>query len=223
MAPRQPTRMNRLPVVLALGVSMLRADSSSDRLIQSVQSRYNPARTLSVNFVERYSMQGHRRPPEEGTLFLRKQGKMRWEYARPAGKLFVSDGKTVYLYTPTDNRVEKVAMKDTEDMRAPLGFLLGRLDMKKEFRDFTTHPGEGGSWLVAEAKNDRAPYERVEMLVADEGSVHQLKVFGRDQSVLEYSFTDERLNPVLSDRMFRFVIPAGAEVVDSVELSEQER
>ena len=223
MPARQRSSMSRLAVLIGLGVLILRADLVSDRLIRSVENRYNGARTLSVNFVEHYSIQGHARPPEEGTLILRKQGKMRWEYARPAGKLFISDGKTVYLYTQTDNRVEKVAMKDTEDMRAPLGFLLGRLDMRKEFRGFTTRPGEGGSWLDAEAKNDRAPYERVEMLIAGDGSVRQLKVVGRDQSVLEYSFSSEQLNPVVSDKMFRFAIPPGAEVVDSVELSEQER
>ena len=61
---------------------------------------------------------------------------------RPAGKLFISDdGKTALLYTAGENRVEKMPLKDTEDMRAPLAFLLGRLDMKKEFRDFWLHPG----------------------------------------------------------------------------------
>ena len=30
-------------------------------------------------------------------LTLRKPGRMRWDYQQPPGKLFVSDGKTVYL------------------------------------------------------------------------------------------------------------------------------
>jgi outer membrane lipoprotein carrier protein len=162
-------------------------------------------------------MQGHPRPPEEGTLTLRKQGKMRWDYTRPAGKLFVSDGKTVYLYSSRDNRVEKVPLKDTEDMRAPLAFLLGRMDMKKEFRDFSVHTGDGGSWLDASAKTERVPYERVEMLIAGDGSVRQLKVVGRDQSLLDFRFKDERLNPPVAEGFFHFTVPAGAEVVDGIE------
>jgi outer membrane lipoprotein carrier protein len=190
---------------------------TADELIKQLQERYNGARTLTVGFTEAYSMQGHPRPPEEGTLTLRKQGKMRWDYSRPAGKLFVSDGKTVYLYSSRDNRVEKVPLKDTEDMRAPLAFLLGRLDMKKEFRDFAAHAGEGGTWLEATAKTERVPYERVEMLIGAEGSVRQLKVVGRDQSLLDFRFRDERLNPPVAENFFQFKMPPGAEVVDGIE------
>lgn len=133
------------------------ADSSTDTLIGKVQSRYNGARTLSVNFTETYTALGHERVPESGTLTLRKQGKMRWDYSRPAGKVFVSDGKNVFLYTAGDNRVEKVPLKDTEDMRAPLAFLLGRLDMKKEFGSFSVRAESGGEWLSASAKSERVP------------------------------------------------------------------
>jgi outer membrane lipoprotein carrier protein len=208
--------------LLALAASAALGAPPVDRLITQVQNRYNAAHTLSVDFIESYSLQGHPRPPETGTLRLRKQGKMRWDYTHPAGKLFVSDGRTVYLYTARDNRVEKVPLKDTEDMRAPLAFLLGRLDLRKEFRDFEMRPAEGGAWLDASAKNDRVPYEQVEMLIAPDGEVKQLKVLGRDQSLLDYSFSQERLNPPLDDSIFRFEIPAGAEVVDAVEFRSEQ-
>lgn len=213
--------MLRLLFLLFIGSGLVSANSSVDEVIKQVQDRYNAARTLTVNFVENYSIEGHPRPPEAGTLTLRKQGKMRWDYTRPAGKLFVSDGKNVYLYTARDNRVEKVALKDTEDMRAPLAFLLGRLDMRKEFRDFQIHSGEGGTWLEASARNDRVPYEKVDMLIAADGSVRELKVVGRDQSLLSFSFNNERVNPRVSDDLFRFSIPPGAEVVNSVEFGAQ--
>jgi outer membrane lipoprotein carrier protein len=212
----------RCALLLALGVSGLLANSTADGLIAQVQNRYNAARTLSVSFVENYSMQGHPRPPESGTLLLRKQGKMRWDYTRPAGKLFISDGKNVFLYTARDNRVEKVPLKDTEDMRAPLAFLLGRLDMKKEFREFQVRAGDGGTWLEASAKNDRVPYEQIQMLIAPDGEVRELKVLGRDQSELAYAFSNEQLNPPLNEAVFHFQIPAGAEVVDAVAFGRQQ-
>jgi outer membrane lipoprotein carrier protein len=198
-------------------------DSAADNLVKKVQDRYNGAHTLSVHFVEGYSLLGRPRPPESGTLILRKQGKMRWDYTHPQGKLFISDGKEVYLYTATDNRVEKVPLKDTEDMRAPLAFLLGRLDMKQQFRDFTTHSGVGGEWLDATAKTDRLPYEKIEMLVMPDGSISKLDVVGRDQSLLSYTFTDEKLNPVLKDGLFHFTIPPGAQVVDAVAYKSQDK
>ncbi len=208
--------MPRSFCLLLAGIGLLQAAPTADELIRRVESRYNAAKTLSLDFVENYNIEGHPRPPEEGTLTLRKQRKMRWDYRRPAGKLFISDGKTVYLYSASENRVEKMPLKETDDMRAPLAFLLGRLDMKKEFQDFTTRPGEGGDWLTARSKNDRTPYDNIEMLVAADGAVKELKVSGRDQSLLAFSFKDERLNLPVSDSLFQFTIPDGAEVVDSV-------
>lgn len=193
----------------------------ADDLIAKVEKRYNGAHTLTVSFVETYDLAGHRRPPESGTLTIKKQGKMKWDYAYPKGKLFISDGKTVFLYTSGDNRVEKVPLKSTEDMRAPLAFLLGRLELKKEFQGFQVRPGEGGTWLDASAKTERTPYSSVQMLIGSEGEIKQLSVTGRDGSVVGYSFSSEKLNIPVRDATFRFTIPAGAQVVDSVDMAGQ--
>ena len=72
---------------------------------------------------------------------LRKPGRMRWEYSQPKGKLFVSDGKSLWLYTPADNRAEQMKLKESEDMHAPLAFLLGKLNFEKEFRNLRARPG----------------------------------------------------------------------------------
>ncbi len=213
--------MSRFLLTSALALSIFAADPHQDRLIQQLEQHYNEAHTLSLEFSEQYQVQGHARPPESGTLSLRKQGKMRWDYSQPAGKLFISDGKTVYLYTAGENRVEKVPVRDTEDMRAPLAFLLGHLDLKKEFRDFRAHPGEGGTWLDASSKSSRTPYEQVSMLVKPDGSVRNLKILGRDGSAMELAFTNEKMNPPLEEKLFRFAIPPGAEVVDAVEFGAE--
>ena len=70
---------------------------------------------------------------EAGELSLRKPGRMRWQYDSPKGKLFVSDGKQVYLYTPATNRVEKMKVRESDDMRTPLAFLLGKFDFWRDF------------------------------------------------------------------------------------------
>ena len=213
------TNVFRCLLICALAAYAVPAGTplTADALISRVESRYNKAQTLSVQFEESYSLLGRKRPLETGTLTLRKQGKMRWDYTRPQGKLFVSDGKTIFLYTAGDNRVEKVPLRDTEDMRAPLAFLLGKLEMKKEFRDFQVREQPEGAVLSASAKNDRLPYKSLEMLIREDGSIRQLQVAGRDESVLTYVFRDEKLNIPLNDSIFHFTIPAGAEVVDAVD------
>ena len=210
-------------MLLAVSVPLLggAGPTAADRVIRLVEDRYNPAKTLRVEFMEEYSIQGHRRPPESGVLTLQKQGKMRWDYTHPAGKLFVSDGKMLYLYTARDNRVEDIPLKDTEDMRAPLAFLLGHLDLKKEFRDFQVQTKDGGTRLTAMAKSDRLPYKSIEMLAKPDGSIAELRVVGQDGSLLKYEFSNETANVRVSEALFHFVIPPGAEVVKAVEYGMQ--
>lgn len=152
---------------------------------------------------------------EGGELSLRKPGRMRWDYASPAGKLFISDGKHVYLYSPAANRVDKMKLKETDDMRAPLAFLLGKLDFSRDFKNFEAK--REGDDLVVKAlpKSGKLPYTQVTFTVSPNCEIRRLVVLGQDQSVLEFQFAGEILNPALSDQLFRFTPPKGAEVVES--------
>jgi outer membrane lipoprotein carrier protein len=193
---------------------MQAADVELNTLLKGIEQRYNRAKTLQVHFVESYSVEGRARKSESGELTLRKPGRMRWDYSAPSGKLFVSDGKDVYLYTPDAHRVEKAKLKASEDMRAPLAFLLGKLDFGKDFRDFEVHP-EGANYLVtAKAKNDKLPYEKVQMLIAPDDQIQRLIVNLQDLSIVTFQFDGEKLNPPVDDALFRFQMPAGATLVD---------
>lgn len=207
--------MSRILLWVCLGVlPLLAADANLDRVLKGVEQRYNRAKTLKVLFNETYSVQGHPRKSESGDLTLRKPGRMRWQYDSPAGKLFVSDGKDVYLYSPEANRVERMKLKESEDMRAPLAFLLGKLDFAKEFRDFALKPIGDNMQITAHAKTDKLPYEYILMLVSPDFSIHKLVVTGQDKSILIFNFDQERLNPAIDDAQFKFKMPPGATLVN---------
>lgn len=191
------------------------ADIDLNTLLKGVEQRYNRAKTLQVHFVESYLVQGRARKSESGELTLRKPGRMRWDYTAPSGKLFVSDGKDVYLYTPEAHRVEKAKLKASDDMRAPLAFLLGKLDFAKEFRDFEFKP-EGTNYLItAKAKTDKLPYEKVQMLVTPDFEIQRLVINGQDLSLLTFQLDGEKINPPVDDTLFKFQMPAGATLVDA--------
>ncbi len=185
-------------------------------LLKAVQERYNRAQTLQVLFQQTYSMGKRGSRTESGELFLRKPGRMRWQYDSPKGKLFLSDGKEMYLYTPASNQVQEMKVRDSEDMRAPLAFLLGRLDFWRDFQRFVSRPEESDVRITAQPKSDRAPYSEVEFVVTPSHEIRYLRVTGQDQSVMEFRFTDEKLNPPLAESLFRFVPPPGAEVIEGV-------
>jgi outer membrane lipoprotein carrier protein len=186
-------------------------------LLKALEARYNHAQTLQVIFHETFTGPGQPQRSESGTLLLRKPGRMRWDYTSPAGKLFVSDGKYLYLYTPSDRVVEKTQVKESEDMRAPLAFLLGKLHFAKEFRNIKAQPAGTGTRITAEPKTDTLPYTSVDFIVAPDGTIRNVKVVGYDQSILEFDFDREKLNPPLEAKLFQFHMPPGAELVETAQ------
>jgi outer membrane lipoprotein carrier protein len=208
--------VTRLAASLCLvGISVCAEPIDVKALLKGVETHYNKAKTLEVQFNEAYTGAGGPRQSESGKLTLRKPGRMRWDYSAPAGKLFVSDGKRVFLYNPDLKRVERMPLKESEDMRAPLAFLLGKLDFAKEFRDIQMKPDGPDYRVTAGAKTDRLPYERIEMVVTAGFVIRRLVVNGQDQSILTFEFDREKLNPPVDDARFRFQPPPGATVVSS--------
>ena len=187
----------------SVALSVFPAEPRLDTLLKSVETRYNRAQSLKLNFTE--TLTAARRPgqTESGILTLRKPGRMRWDYATPAGKVFVSDGKRTSFYNPETNQVEVSGVKDTEDMRAPLAFLLGKLNFYKEFRAFTLRPDPAGTWITADPNSDSLPYTRVEFLVAPDAHIERLRVYAQDRSVLEFHFEHEQLNVAVDPKIFR--------------------
>ena len=195
-------------------MSAFAADPGLDKLLKSVENRYNKAKTLQVLFNETYTPQGKPQRSESGMLLLRKPLRMRWEYSQPKGKLFVSDGKSLWLYTPADNRAEQMPLKDSEDMHAPLAFLLGRLNFDKDFKNLQGRPDAAGTRITAEPKTDNLPYTAVEFVVAPDSQIREVKVTGFDNSILDFHFDAEKVDPALDAALFVFKAPAGAEVVE---------
>ena len=186
-------------------------------ILNGVEQRYNRARTLEVHFEQTYDAPSRGPITESGELFLRKPGRMRWQYTQPAGKLFLSDGKHTFLYTPSNNRVERTKVKESSDMRAPLSFLLGRLDFQRDFKRFVSRKEGEDTWITAEPRSDKAPFNKVEFRVSPSYEIRQLIVAGDGASTMEFRFAQEKLNPPLAEPMFQFKPPAGAEIVEEAE------
>jgi outer membrane lipoprotein carrier protein len=200
---------------LFAALPLLAADSGLSKLLDEVERHYNGVRTLQVSFDETITGPGRPRRTESGELYLRKPGKMRWDYRTPAGKLFISNGKDVFYYSPASNRAEKLKLRETEDMRAPLAFLLGRLDFEKDFTNFSFKNGGDQTVITASPRSDKLPYKQIEFSVSPQREIRRLVVTGHDAALLTFHFSSERMNPPLDDKLFRFELPKGAQWVDS--------
>jgi outer membrane lipoprotein carrier protein len=195
-------------------------DSKLEGALHGVENRYNRVQSLRLDFSETYHVARRPTQEERGVLFLRKPGKMRWDYVAPAGKVFLSDGKNVMLYTPGNNRLERSKLKESEDLRAPLAFLLGKLNFAKEFRSFTSRQEGDSTWVTAAPASEQAAYTQVEFLISPSSEIRRVRVTGQDLSTLEFTFTNEQLNAPVIPSMFAFIPPPGTQIVeerDSIE------
>jgi outer membrane lipoprotein carrier protein len=208
-------------LVCANGV-FAREARTLDEACKSVERRYNGAKSLSAHFDQRYRAPGRLPRAESGELVLRKPARMRWDYSAPAGKTFVSDGKSIWFYSPAAKKVERSPLKESDDLRAPLAFLLGKLDFHREFGDLTLQ--QNGADIVIEAlpKSGRLPYRRVDFTVAPDNQIRRVVVTGQDQSVMDFSFSNEKLNATVAEAAFHFIAPPGIPVVNVESVGEEE-
>src|SRR5690349_23935571 len=105
-------------------------------LIDGVERSFARMNDYTSDFIQISKDLLNRKQEAAGHLYLKRQRMARWEYTSPEEQLFVSDGKTVYFYVPSDKQVNREAVKDTFDDRIPLMFLLGRSNLADEFKNF---------------------------------------------------------------------------------------
>src|SRR5438046_10412963 len=101
---------------------------------------------------------------------------MRWQYTAPSGKLFLSDGKFVYMILPDSPRAQKTRVKESDDLRTPLAFLLGRLHFEKDFQNFQSRPEGADTWVVADAKSRDLPYTKVAFQARPQSPIRRLQM-----------------------------------------------
>ena len=111
--------------------------SELDGLIKNIEARYGRMRGLAAEFEQRYNAPGMRGRLERGRLVLQRPRRMRWEYDPKPGKLFIVNGRDVWLYIPADREATHADLNSVSDARFPFLFLLGQTNLRGEFRSVT--------------------------------------------------------------------------------------
>jgi outer membrane lipoprotein carrier protein len=156
---------------------------------------------------------------ETGTLWLKKPGKMRWEYRSPREKLFLSDGRDAWFYLPGDKQVRKTPVKKLEDLRSPLGLLLGKTKLEKElhglgFSPDTTPLVSGDVVLRGVPRGVEDRVSEVLLEITPENRIRRIKISAVDGSTTEYRFEGQKEDIPVDDARFRFSAPAGVETIE---------
>jgi len=189
-------------------------------LAAAVDEHYNHLRSLQAEFTEIYRGAGMERS-EWGTLWLKKPGKMRWEYRSPKDKLFVSDGRDAWFYVPEDHQARMTPARKLEDLRSPLAFLLGKTKLEKELQGLSLAPDVtplAAENVVLRGVPERLA-ERISEILLEIDTAHRIVrivIQDVDGSATEYRFGDTKEDVAVSNARFEFHPPAGTETVEDV-------
>ena len=175
----------------------LAANSTPDihAIAQAVDNHYNHLRTLQAEFSESYRGAGIERS-ESGSLWLKKPGKMRWEYRSPKEKLFLSNGKDAWFYVPGERQVRRTSVKKLDDLRSPLALLLGKTRLEKELDGLSAAPDvspmtPGNIVLRGVPKGMADRVNEVVLEITSDYRIVRIQFQEADESVTEYRFSGQ--------------------------------
>ncbi|HEU5414519.1 MAG TPA: outer membrane lipoprotein carrier protein LolA [Candidatus Angelobacter sp.] len=205
--------------LVTIGVFALHAAAQTDvkATAEAVDQHYNRLKSLKSLFTETYQAPGISRT-ESGTLWLKKPGRMRWEYKEPREKLFLADSHTAYFYVPGERQARKTSIKNLDDIRSPLRYLLGKTKLEKELSGLSLAPDvpplQPGDVVLRGVPKSMA--DRISDVVLEISPSHQIlriRILEVDGTTTDFRFSQIEENVPVQDTLFRFTAPPGVETI----------
>jgi outer membrane lipoprotein carrier protein len=212
-----------LAVLLCSGNPWAQAPSAST-IAHGVDDYYNHLKTLKAAFTEVYQGQGMSRT-ESGTLWLKKPGRMRWEYHVPREKLFLIDSDHAYFYVTGERQARKTPLKNLDDIRSPLRYLLGKTKLEKELEGLSLAPDltplQPGDFVLRGVP--KAMKDSISSVVLEISPAHQIDrivIHGVDDAVTDFRFSQIEPNVPVQDSLFRFNPPPGVATLEDSQVAQ---
>ncbi|HEV8473430.1 MAG TPA: outer membrane lipoprotein carrier protein LolA [Methylomirabilota bacterium] len=190
-----------------------------DEVVRSVEAAYGRMTDLKADFSQTaFNKSLNQTIPARGAVYLKKGGKLRWEYTEPTPQQIVSDGKTIWIFTPQLNQVNTGPAP--EALAGPAGsFLTGLGKLREHFNVRFLNPAsprdaEGNVVLDLTPKQPLPTLTRL-ILALDPKSWDVRKAIVHDQfeNTVTMTFTKLAINSGLDDKLFVFTPPKGAATV----------
>jgi outer membrane lipoprotein carrier protein len=214
-------------LILALAVLVAAAPVSAqtapaanlDEVVRALEAAYGRINDLKAEFSQNaFNKSLNQSIAASGTVLLKKGGKVRWEYTQPTPQEIVSDGKTLWVYTPSLNQVNTAPAP--EALAGPAGsFLVGLGKLREHFAVRFLNPaqprdGDGNVVLDLTPKQPLPTMSRL-ILSLDPRSweVRKAVVYDQFENTVTMRFTKMALNTGLADSLFTFTPPKGVATV----------
>jgi outer membrane lipoprotein carrier protein len=165
-------------------------DFPPEKLVAAVQAAYEKTQDLKMDFLQKtYVVLLEEEVEKKGEAQFKKPGKFRIEYQEKRGKIYLSDGKTLWIIRKGDDQVTKVSAGEENIPAEALSFLGGFGKLKDDFAVETVDPKK-----AEQLKIDRKKFQWLELTPLKKQSQIEWMVVGFDPKDLLaraiYLYTD---------------------------------
>jgi outer membrane lipoprotein carrier protein len=163
--------------------------------------------TLQADFEQQVvDAEGRLQQSSQGHMWIKRPGRFRWDYEQPYRQQIVADGERLWSY---DEDLEQVTVQAAGEVltATPAMLLSGEQPLEQVF---TLEDSGNGVRLLP--KSDDSNITALNLYL-DDGVLHQILARDSFGNTTTFNFSNLERNPPLSESLFIFVPPAGADVV----------
>lgn len=212
-----------LPVWAADGPIDEKALQEVRGVVKQLQTRYEKTKDLQADFSQKTKIEGFERPvTSAGKVYIKKPGRLRWDYLDPASEQIYVNQDDVKVYVPEHKQVLVGKLTQMAASQAPLELLQGaaRLDESYEIEPTTgTERGVGGIpliTLIPKGKEHDSAQGLQKIVVEVFPKTYFIRTVALHEisgNVAVFEFSNLKPNLGLGNEVFDFKTPPDAEVV----------
>lgn len=212
----------RTPVALLLAAGLLlpaAAPPAATDVVGRIEARYRALSTLQGRYLQTATLQvAGQTERAAGKFFLKRPAMMRWEQESPEPRLLVTDGTTLWTYSPLDRQAITQPVGPALQASPSLHFLTGMATLGATFTVASVLEDPAGDALFV-SLSPKTPDPAVRRLILRvhrrTALVDRLTVVDAYENTTVLEFSALRENPRLPDSLFSFKPPPGTDVIRS--------
>lgn len=199
-------------------------------VMKRLQARYEKTKDLQADFTQKTTIEGFERPmTSSGKVYIKKPGRLRWNYLDPSAEDIYVQGDDVKVYVPEHKQVLVGKLTHMAASRAPLELLQGAAKLDASFVAEPT-PGKGhgvgGIRLVTlvPKSQDAEAHGTVQRIVVEVFPktyfIRSLSLHEVSGNVSNFEFSSLQSNIGLDEDLFVPKFPPDVEVVKAPVLTQ---
>jgi len=191
--------------------------SEKEKILSRIRQKYSLKEAYVGSFTQKTTYtDSNETTLSTGRIWIQGPDKMRWEYQLPEKQLLVSDGQTLWYYTPDLNQVMVGKIKDIKEARVIVNLLAKLKSEPKNLRLDLSRSGNLITVVLLPLSADKAPaFQNLKIIfAADTLMLHetQMEDLFANSIVITYKWKSGP-DPVLPAAHFKFIPPAGCDVM----------